>query len=105
VSSAPGVYGEGERTSKQWELMVYREDSSLVAAKNCPTENWRNISCSKRNHGECFLLVCRRKNIFVFISQYASPEYLNILSQYCVIFHNPCGHNFMGGCRYRSSLA
>jgi hypothetical protein len=43
--------------SKQWQLMVCREDSPMVAAKNCTTENWRTISCSERNYGECFPLV------------------------------------------------
>jgi hypothetical protein len=53
--------------SEKWHFVFGGEDSALLAAKNCTAESWRKFSCRKRHHGECFVLVSARKNIFVFI--------------------------------------
>jgi hypothetical protein len=52
-------------SGSRWLAVNGSEDYPLVATKNCTTENWRNISWTKRNNGECFSPVCRTKSIFV----------------------------------------
>jgi hypothetical protein len=65
----------------RWHLVVGHEESPLLAAKNCNRQSLRNISCSKRNHGECFVLVWTRRTVFVFSPWFINPEKPNFLTR------------------------
>jgi hypothetical protein len=64
---------------KKWHFVFSGEDSEFLSAKNYTVESWRKFSCYKRHHGEYFVLIRTRKNIFVFIPKFMSPEKLNVL--------------------------
>jgi hypothetical protein len=76
--------------------MVGHEETPLLAAKNCTAENWRNISCSKRNHGTSVLRLFAVEGIYLSSSLELQVHRYQIFCEKTVNFHNPCGHFFYG---------